>query len=521
MSLNLEELQKWFPSGTAEGERSILEKVFVYVTEFNRVLSPQTGSPYLLIGRKGSGKSAILDFAVKILELQRVPAIVLRPSDISTSSLTDQDSIGELIRQFKPILLSAIASKIAEQQEGVLIGDHATLYNEAIRAGHRSPDFVGKMARLLPKIAKPLLKIDLTPVLPDLNSVTLKELERAISNRVSEKRFHLFIDDTDQVANPDKAGHLNRIWGLMLAVRELTSNISELRAVITLRSEVWERLKRESSGQRDQTDHFTNLEIRLSSSDKHVQEIVETRLRLAAKNCPVDKGPYASFFDGSTARAPNSDEQRSWHDLIFVRSRQGPRDAIQLINNLAGFAMYTKKVDKINEEVFRAVMPIFSENRARLFGQEFEFECSKAVDILRSFAQLKYPDGGFRLKAEPVKDHLIGLPSQFGINLYGRTIQPGNEDDVFDLWRFLYMANVLNARVSDIGEKDGFKHLVSEDDPFLVSKPRWNEMQKMLWEISPVYRDFLLKHQSALNAMTGLPIRNSKHQKSRRRPNSF
>lgn len=43
MGLNLETLQNWFPSGTAEGERQIQERVFVYVSEFPRLLSPRAG----------------------------------------------------------------------------------------------------------------------------------------------------------------------------------------------------------------------------------------------------------------------------------------------------------------------------------------------------------------------------------------------------------------------------------------------------------------------------------------------
>ena len=45
MSANLEKLENWFPAGTAEGERAILERVFVYVDELKRVISPNPGNP--------------------------------------------------------------------------------------------------------------------------------------------------------------------------------------------------------------------------------------------------------------------------------------------------------------------------------------------------------------------------------------------------------------------------------------------------------------------------------------------
>ncbi|WP_158915421.1 P-loop ATPase, Sll1717 family [Caulobacter sp. S45] len=515
MGQNLETLQSWFPSGTAEGERQIQERVFVYVSDFPRILSPRAGNPYLLVGRKGTGKSAIIEVATRILDRQKVPSVLIRPSDLDASGLGENDSIGELKHRFQPLLLSAIASKLAENRQGLALGDEAIIYNEAIRSGHLSSDLIGKLARSLPKIAKPLIKVDLTQILPEFTAVTRKELEEAIGRRVKDERFHLFIDDTDQIANPDRPGHLNRIWGLILAARELASDIPQLRCVVSLREEVWERLKRESSAQRDQTDHFTNLVVNLSSSDKLIKEIIETRLKLASAECGGGTEMWTTFFEGAAARPPNSETPRSWIDLVLVRSRQRPRDAIQLISQLADHASNKQHISKINETTFQTVMPRFSEDRARLFGQEFELECPRAEDILRTFSQVEYSEGGFRMTAESAKSHLTSAASQFGITLYGRTIKPNLEVDIFDLWRFLYVANVLNARVSDTGERDEFRHVRSEDDPFLVSKPRWNEMQKMLWEVNPAFRDYLETKRNAQQAMTGLPTK-EKQRRARR-----
>jgi hypothetical protein len=212
------------------------------------------------------------------------------------------------------------------------------------------------------------------------------------------------------------------------------------------------------------------------------------------------------------ARAPNSDDYRSWEDLILVRSRRRPRDAIQLINLLAQRAI-SLNAPKIMEDHFRAIMPSFSEGRATLFGQEVESECPRALEIVRSFAQLHYPEGGFRLTADEAKSHLRKIASQFGISIYGKSIRPDVEDDVFEIWRFLYLCHVLNARVSDSTEKEGYRHLNPEDDPMLPTKARWNEMQKMLWEINPAFRDYLVAQQSIQSAQTGLPRRPSRRRR--------
>jgi len=513
VSHNLEVLENWFPAGTAEGERALLERVFVYVDELKRVLSPRAGNPYLLVGRKGTGKSAIVEFAVKLLQLQQVPAIILRPKDIPTSDLSDGDAMGDLKRKFYNILLSSVASKLSESPKGILVGDNAILYNEAVNSGNRSPDFIGRIARSLPGIAKPAIKADLTAVYPVLTSVVAADIQRAIANRLTDKRFHIFIDDTDQVANPEKPGHLNRVWGLILAVRDLASEVPEICAVITLREEIWQRLRHEGAAQRDQTDHFTNLVVRTSSSDEHVQRIIETRLRGAAAQCHSNDGLYSPFFEGQVARAPQSPDPRSWPDLILVRSRQRPRDAIQLIAKLAEHALAEKRSPKIDEQTFQSVMPAFSEERAILFAQEVSEEFPAAMEVLRSFATANYREGGFRLAAEDAKSHLRSITSSFRIEVYGRAMRPDRENDVFEIWRFLYNANFLNGRISDDREKDGYRHINASNDPMLVTKARWNEIQGMLWEVNPAFRDFLVSRQADQKAKTGLPTRKSRLQR--------
>jgi hypothetical protein len=171
--------------------------------EFNRIIAPPVGSPYLLVGNKGSGKSAILDFAISLLTYQSVPAILLHPYDVQSSGLSESHSMGDLIRDFTSILLSSISAKLSENSGNFLQGDDATLYHEAVRSQHMSPDLIGRIARALPTLARPLIKLDLNTLLPDLTSVTKTELEKAISNNLSEKRLYVFIDDTDQVANPE------------------------------------------------------------------------------------------------------------------------------------------------------------------------------------------------------------------------------------------------------------------------------------------------------------------------------
>ncbi|TAN49469.1 MAG: hypothetical protein EPN26_11265 [Rhodospirillales bacterium] len=514
---SLEEVRKWFPTGTAEGERDVLKKAFIHVNEFQRIISPPQGCPHLLIGKKGSGKSAIIDFAIQIFSKKNIPALLVKPQDLDTSQLANADSLGEISRKSSGIIISAIASKMAGNLSGLLSGDDSIIYNQAVNSGEKSPDIIGKFTRIISKLSKPLIDADLSTVLPELSKSTRNELQAAIHNKLSRdaKFFYLFIDDTDQVASPNLPGHLNRIWGLIIAVRSLSEQLPELRAIISLRTEVWERLRTDEAGQRDQTDHFTNLCIRLNVSNSHIKEIIARRLELAASKIGCDSNnKFDCFFEGTHARAPYSEENRYWSDLIVVRSRQRPRDAVQLINALATRAI-SQSHKKINESDFQYVMPTFSNDRVKLISQEVDKECPAAEAIIRSFASCTYSFGGFSMSAEEAKEHIAKIPTMFGVVIYGKTIQPTNNDSTFQLWKFLYQTGILNARISDSSQPDNYRHIDPEADPTLVSLPRWNEMQKMVWEIHPAYRDFLVNLQKENQARTGLALKRPPTKKKR------
>lgn len=512
MTDELRELLSWFPTGTAEGEQSIAEQTFVYVDQFEKVLSPPEGSPRILVGRKGTGKSAILDFAKRLLDKQGVPTILLKPKDFDTTGIQDGEAVGGLRRRFGELLTLAIVGKIAQNTSNFATGDEAAIYHAAVEARKISPDLVGRFARLLPVLAKPLAKSDLSNVFPNLTSITRDELDAAVGRSLKGKRFYIFIDDTDQVASPERKGHLNRIWGLILAARDLASEIPELRIVITLRSEVWERLKRDDAGQRDQTDHFVNICVELSSDEAQIRRIIERRLELAANAVGQLGKLYEPFFDGIGAKPPMSEKFTSWSDLILVRSRERPRDAIQLVNKLADDAI-GRKVQKIDELTFHRVMPLFSAQRVELFAQEVEQECSPARDILDSFATTSFEDGRFIMSAEEAKTHFKNVMGRFAVTLHSRTLQQKSDDDAFSLWRFFYNANVVNARISDKTQKDGYRHGRPEDDPMLVSKPRWNDLQAMLWEINTAFRDHLVAKKTQEELRIGLPKRAPKRRR--------
>jgi hypothetical protein len=288
----------------------------------------------------------------------------------------------------------------------------------------------------------------------------------------------------------------------MLAARKLSSDIPTVKCILSLRSEVWNRLRLDESGQRDQTDHFTSLIVRMKDEREQVSAIIRRRLSIASSRIK-DGQDYRSFFENDTARAPMSKDYRTWHDLIVVRSRGRPRDAIQLINMLSKRATSDRKL-RIDEDVFHAVMPTFSTQIAQKFGQEVAIECPQTLEILRTFAGVYYDSGGFTMSSQQALEHFKASLSRFSVYLYGYSLNQQRESDIFELWRFFYISGVLNGRVTDVDEPQGYRHLDPESDPTLVSKSRWNELQGIVWEMNTAYRDFLIGIQEEQQSRFGL-----------------
>lgn len=506
----LNALISYVPTGTTEGEKHILNEAFVQTDEYKEIITPPPYSPRLLVGKKGSGKSAIIDFSINMLRGAKVPALLLKPLDIELESMPKEGSSGELTRIAYKGLLRAVAVNIGAQLSGFVSGENEVLYRESIASGVQDPDFMGKLSNFLAKVAKPISSVDFACLLPNTARASCEKLEKALRANIEESSgaFYLFIDDTDQVALPGTSGHQNRIWAFLLAAREITQRIPKMRIVVSIRDEVWRELSKEEVGQRDQWDHFLRLVYELNPSLDHVQEIIERRLVLAAKKCGIEgEHPnYFLFFEGDRPKMPTSEKRSSWPDIIRTRSRGRPRDAVQLVNMLAKQALEPPP-SRITDEILARVMPVYSEERSTLLSQEYEKECPALLQIIRSFAKLEYDHGSFLAGSENVKKHIRKLPSSFSVKLFGVTLKPDDDDDVYKIWSFLFLIGFMFPRVSDSRQTDNYRFIYPSDDPNFVRSERWNEMQKALWEIHPAFRDHLIAVQRNEQAQTGLPTK--------------
>lgn len=503
---------KYFATGTSEGEKAILNDVFVVFDDHVNSILPDEGSPRVLIGKKGTGKSAIIYYYSNLLERKHIPSLIMRPSDIDLLSMNGVNSIGDLTRIAKNAIIRSIAIRIGEEikQHGLISDEDGALLETAIEGGYVERSGLGKMARSLAAVFKPKIdakqndvtvgvSLDLSKLLPDTPKI--RQLESAINKNLNsnEDTLYVFIDDTDQVAAPGQPEHLNRIWAFLLAARSIATENPRIKITISLREEIWRRLSSEKAGQRDQTDHFMPLLRFISPTEEQIGDIVERRLREANRALGLNRTTvYSAYFDPDCPKMPLSNQTSSWRQLIVKRSRGRTRDAIQLINKLTHYAK-GKDNEYITDYDFAVVMKEFSRERAELISNELEEECPQTLEIIRSLSDVRFDEGSFKCNPESLRKKLAILPSSFGITLFGKTLNPNDPESVFQLWRFLWVNGILGARILDVSKDRGFRHISPDEDSRLISSSRWNDIQAVDWEINAVYRDYLISIKADKN----------------------
>jgi hypothetical protein len=486
----LDYLLKYVRTGTAEGDRPFLGEIFIAPTQFTQLCAIEPGGMRILVGNKGIGKSAVVEWINTVAKSKKLPCLLIRPDNISSKDTPTSPDIGSLKRFYFEVLLRTMGAQIGSQLKGMLIRSAAKLHNEARQQGLGEEDFIQKSLDLISAVSLPAAKINGVQFAKELAGTNSPDaLIKAINSQLlsSGSVFYLLIDDTDQLAAPDQPAHLNRIWALLLAVRRLTGECSAVRAIVSLRSSVWTRLASESQGQRDQTDHMRGLMIPLLADDKLMQSIIRKRLESAAKDAGQTRvDPYTVFFNGATMTLPTSDEQRSWDSFIAKSARERPRDAIQLIKNMVDAAKQ-RNSPFIGSDEAGVAMRIYSSERVDDVVNEFSLDCKNIREIINTFA-----DFDFESDFEKLRRHLLTVPSIASIQIRGAQLRPNVDDDAVSILRLLHETGFLNPRVVDNTMPRGFRHILFHDDSNFVRLANWNFLQGARWEVHPAFRTYLI-----------------------------
>lgn len=489
---HLDVLLKYFPTGTAEGERSVLEQAFIMPEQMADIISAPVGSPRLMVGSKGIGKSAILQQLLRSCGEAQIPAMLLHPDDIDVETVGDAKDIGTLKRRMYQCLLTAMAVRLGQGANGLVSGAAAELHKLAVGVGKKKKDFVERLLSGLNAIAVPVAGVDAEKFARSLAGGVSGPLSEAVKGYLvnAQSIAVLMVDDTDQLAAPTEVSHLNRLWAFLLAVRRLSEENPAIHPIISLRSEVWLRLQHEERGQRDQVDHFRTLAVDLRASGSHLEKILTRRLECARHEAgDRSANPLGPFFEKGDMALPQSTERRPWSSFITKSARDRPRDVVQLVHRMATTARNRGR-SCITSADAEESMHTYSRERVGDLSIEVGNDCPQFEDVARTFA-----GQSFELSFEELRKHMTKIPTRFSVQVRSRTLHADDKDDFVRLLGVLFEAGFINARIPDSRMSKNFRHVVFPDDPTLVSLSRWNDLQAARWEIHPAFRTWLMDVQ--------------------------
>ena len=482
-------LQKYFSSGSAAQEKSFLSDVFVINENYQEIILPAENSIRLLVGSKGSGKSALLEYLRQKCEIEQIPVLSLSPIDIDISGVNTDVSSSTLIQTIYSALVKEIAVKIGSGLGGAITSEQKSMVVAAVDAGARQQTHTDSLLQVLMPIGKAVSQIDFEKMLPHYNTST-RTLVSAINYTLPKdgKIFYILFDDIDLFGNPGSPRYIDTIWCAILAFKILAERLPNIRTIVTLRNEIWRRIQNGRQNARDQVDHIRSMVRTLLPTTAEMKKILKRRLTYCKNLLPKSssKNCYSPFFEGSDCKVPSSNERRLWEDYLVTASRERPRDTVQLVQHLVTHAIQSEH-NAINDNDVEQTALQYSQERFDDLINENADLCPQLETVIRAFSSIS-----FQSSANDIKDFLLGIPGRGAITIAGKALQSGNMEDMFRLWRILFEIEFLTPRTKDNTQRKGYSHIRPSSDSTLVSAQRWNDMQKFIWEVHPCYRSFLI-----------------------------
>lgn len=489
----IDTLLKYFALGRAEQERDILPSVFIQTIQYADLICPPKNSLRLVVGNKGSGKSAIFTYLDLKSQEAGIPCVLLKPDDIIQNNFEDQKSIATMKRSYYQSLIASIALQLGSTTTGLVPEREMTLLEKAKESGKVGDRLSSRITKFLIGVGKETAKIDFAPLLPAYSTDT-GPLRAAIKSNLerTKKVFYVLIDDTDQIAHPEVPMYLEKLWSIVLASAKIAEECENIKIIISYRHEIYQRMIQDDHGARDQVDHFRTITRYLRPTIDDVSQVVSARMIEGCKEMDLAyKDPYVAYFENRSVNLPGSKDERHWSDVIGNNSRLRPRDAIQFVNMLGQNCRDDVVDRKIQYRDLMAIIEKYSTERVDDIVNENQRVCPQLKLIIKSFHQVNNV-----ISATDLKDHISGLPGIGTIQCSNITYRKSDDlDMIFAIWKLLYDIQFLTPQRPDARQPRGFVHVRPWENPDLVSPRNWAEMQSYSWDIHPCYRSYIQKER--------------------------
>lgn len=463
-------------SASAENEMRDLAN---YYLETDQYLKSLRGEAHLVVGRKGSGKSAIF---LQIRDRERAKnkskniVLDLKPDGYKLVkfkeqilSFLEEGTYQHTIAAFwEYVLLLEICYKILEKDKQRHIHDHTlfdgyrelvTLYN--VNGYEPEGDFSERMSGLMEKIyseyqakykSKEGVRLSSAQVTELLHKHDVLELKKKLIAYMDNKTsLWLLFDNIDKGWPTSGLEHedLLIIRALIDATRKIEQQFGKneliVNTVVFLRNDVYELLVRETS------DRGKEASVVLDWTDPDLlRELI--RLRIVSNDLDVDMDFQVAWLKIFVSHIRGEDTSQ----FLIDRSLMRPRFLLNLINQCKSFAINLNH-DRVETEDIEKGLVAYSTDLLRDIGYELVDISPASKDVLYSFigsqAEINELDIKLLMKNFGLEDELVNRVFELLLwyGFLGIKIDVDNIKYIYDLnYNIQLMDGIRKKKGADI-----------------------------------------------------------------------
>lgn len=394
----------------------LLRQGFMRTRAYEEALA---GAKTLIIGRKGSGKSAICLMLRNAL-LAESRCVLVTPDEISADEIRRFQLPGIPPEQSKQLIWRYVfavqvakfilafgrshAAESPEASNSLSTIRKFLLDNAEIEDLTFTERFWKVIERLKGAISieafSVKLKVDSEVSPPsagakahdqlDFLEAQLNSAASALGITTDGEPFHVLVDQIEKVWSNDRESD-SMVVGLMLAAKELQRRFGFVVATVFLRTDIYERLEFQDR------DKFRGDEFHIDWDEDRLLDLILTRAQASLGAAISAEDLWSNYFPGSV---DSQDCQR----FLVSRTLMRPRDIIQLCNACRDTARNNRH-DRIEDSDVRKAMALYSNWKLSDLQNEWSVNYPFLADlfVLLGNGSYIFTRGSFQAAIEQVK----------------------------------------------------------------------------------------------------------------------